>query len=454
MNMLLITEAFPPAPVVGSFRAYKVARAFRDGGASVHVMTMRGGADDDSESGEFEPGITWERITPWPGPRQAYLAARARFRRTAAAAARTSGSDMGPQVLPHSSPKGRLRRVITGLITLPDDRQGFVPAVARALRRRREAFDFVYSTAPCFSALLAGRHAASILGTPWYAELRDPWIGNASRTTHADTPLVGALDRWLERWCLRSAAGIVMVTPQAAELYRQRFGRHGVPVIAALNGIDSVASLHRRREPGALRIVYAGSVYPPRNPTPLIQALGAVYDRVHAGKEAQLTFVGADGWDEAPGLAEAVAALPAAMRVVRLPWLPQHEARVQVEQADLLLLPAQRWRLQIPNKIYDYLGSRVPVLAIVESGSDTESMLAAVGGHFLTYPDSSPADVEQAAQSAMEAALRGGRAGDDVALQEWTTSTQMSGLVHSVLESAQLSERFVPIPDHSIIGSR
>jgi glycosyltransferase involved in cell wall biosynthesis len=434
MNALVVTEAFPPAPVVGSFRAYKVARALRDRGFDVHVLTTRGGSAGGIRRGEYERGITWERVTPWPGPRQVYLSVRTRFRRSRPGQA-NAADGTGPPA-PNGGATGGIRGIVAGLLTMPDDQQGLVPVVARAAYQRRGQVDIIYSTAPCFSALIAGRTAQKILGVPWFAELRDPWIGNAARVRQAQTPVVGRLDRWLERWCLTNADGVVLVTPRAAEEYRRRFEGHRMEIIYALNGIDSVAPLERTRPAGPLRIVYAGSVYPPRDPAPLIRALGAAYGPGCSAPDAVLTFVGAEGWSEVPELGGALDQLPACVQVEHLPWLPQVEARRLIDSADLLLLPAQRWLLQIPNKLYDYLGSRVPVLGIVERDSDTEYMLRTSGDHYLAYPDSVPADLERLTASALAAAAQGTRVGDEAVLASWTTTAQMAGLVGRITELA------------------
>jgi hypothetical protein len=126
-----------------------------------------------------------------------------------------------------------------------------------------------------------------------------------------------------------------------------------------------------------------------------------------------------------------------------LDWLPQQEVRELMRGADLLLLPAQGWTLQIPNKLFDYLATRVPVLALVERGSETAGMLQAAGGHFLAFTDE-PGTVLARTAAALAAAATGARATLSEAIAAWTTESQMRHLV------GELEQRFAlpPRPRH------
>lgn len=424
----MIAEAMPPAPVVGSFRAAKVACAFRDQGHAVHILTRLGGdADEAGDSGVFAEGITWQRVRPWPGPKQWYSAVSRPFKRAFPAPA-----DRTPSGTAVSGGRPGLRGFASALITLPDERQGLVPAVARAVQAKRGWPDLIYATAPAFSVLLAGRAAHGRLGVPWIAELRDPWVGSPGREARTSSSIIGRLDTWLESSCLRTAAGIVMVTPLAAAEYSRRYSPFGVPVLSALNGIDEVQDGRTPASRESIHIVYAGSVYPPRNPAPLVAALGDALRDGHLRLPVRFTFVGSSGWAGARGLEEAVSALPNEVMVERIPWVPQADARALVNGADLLLLPAQEWVLQVPNKLYDYLGSRVPVLAIAEPGSDTDTMLRQAGGHFVARPDDPATRLRQIAAAALEAAASGQAVGDSARLREWSAHEQMRGLIQQV----------------------
>jgi hypothetical protein len=107
------------------------------------------------------------------------------------------------------------------------------------------------------------------------------------------------------------------------------------------------------------------------------------------------------------------------------------EAEHMVRTADLLLVPAQGWHLQIPNKLFDYLGSRVPILALAEPGSETMALLQAAGGHHVV-PVGGETALPHAAHEALLAAARRMPASDPTVLQPLTVSNQMTRLINYV----------------------
>jgi len=94
-----------------------------------------------------------------------------------------------------------------------------------------------------------------------------------------------------------------------------------------------------------------------------------------------------------------------------------------------LLLLAQDQPAQVPNKLFEYLGARKPILAFADAHGEVARMLRRVGNHYLVAQDD-PA----LAETVLDRALRdlraaGGMHTEEDVLREWTTQHQMEQLL-------------------------
>lgn len=429
LKILLVAHSFPPAPVVGSFRAAKVAEAFRRAGHEVRVVTGR--LPDEREAVRKDvPGLRVDTVTSLPGPAELYGSLKEWGPRKV-----TTGSTAAPgtrSLTPRPKGSGpRWKRYLLSALWVPDRHKGFIaPVIAHSLPLLREGVDLVYTTAPPFSDHLVGLALKRMTGVRWVAEFRDPWTDNrkAARLRSAGADRV---NRWLERRCLEEADQVVSVAEGIHELLsakmppdeRDRF-------LLALNGIDNLApSPPTQRGDGPFRIVHIGSFYGGRDPRPFLHALSAVAKERGLGPaDVRVEFIGRSRRYRGISLEAIAAELGLADLVEFHDWMPQEQARERSNTADLLLLPFPHAHI-IPNKLYDYLGARKPILAFVHPRGEAARMLNRIGGHYLVTPDD-PASVH----SALEAAL-GSRSAPpaseshEAILREWTTETQMRRLL-------------------------
>jgi glycosyltransferase involved in cell wall biosynthesis len=441
VRVVLLAYHFPPDPAVGSLRAAKVARAFADAGHEVHVVTARLEHERRPDVGK---GITVHAIVPWRGAREFWAALKTRLqairdhRRTARAAGGEPETSEDPTWRPPTQVPA-WKRFIFACMWLPDDRQGFVVPAMRAVRALGIGpDDLLYSTCPPYSPHLAALLLARATGARWVAEYRDPWTGNVQKPWWVRTAATDAVDRWLERRCLRRADLVVSVSEGIDERLRTLLpeGRRDRAIVVR-NGIETLAPTRAAPAAGPRRILHVGTFSHGRDPRPFLEALAAVVRRRGLSADAvRVDLVGQCRHFDGEPLDAHVRALGLGDIVRFEDWVPHARARELIDEASVLLLLAQQQPDQVPNKLYEYLGARRPILAWVDEAGESARMLRRVGGHAVVTPGSNglaEREIERLLDSDREAAGAAPLAEtNETILGEWTSEVQMRRLLDAV----------------------
>jgi glycosyltransferase involved in cell wall biosynthesis len=439
VNILLIAHSFPPDAVVGSLRAAKVAEAFRQAGHHVDVITAKL-PGETSRVRVAEAGVAVHVVRRIPHPLHLYRWAKARF---------APGGHSGPSLSPpvsgsdaEAEPATRnaervlaWKRYLVSALWVPDEMQGFiVPALLRSRALFRRGVDLVYTTSPPHSDHLVGLLLKKMYGVKWIAEFRDPWT-DCGLEPQWQSAGANALNQRLERQCLRSADHVVAVSEGIADLLAPRIKNADAGrLIVARSGIENLAPAAPPPAHGRpFRIVYLGNLYKGRDPLPFLKAVAAVKDRHDLGAaDLRVDFIGSCERFRDISVRQVADELGISDLVTLRGWVPHAEGQAALQQADLLLLLAQEQPRQVPNKLYEYLGTRKPILAMADDDGETARMLRAVGGQYVVTDDGD-GEVERVIESAM------GRY-DRVALPpvceetlaEWTTERQMQQLLQRI----------------------
>lgn len=279
-------------------------------------------------------------------------------------------------------------------LLFPDDRALWIgPAVRRAVRLVRSLqARAIWATGPPFSTLVAGLKVHQHTGLPLILDFRDDWTGFNSRFRNR-RPARQAREEALERRCLEAASAVVSVTPGIVEALCQRRPEcipaerfHLLP-----NGFDPAHFEGRppdKRPSEAFRIVHAGSLYSTRSPKPFLDGLRLWLDECppQVREKVRVLFMGR----VEPALEPLFQAPDLAGLLERIPFVPHSEALARVREADLLLLvvdQVDRADQIFTGKVFEYLGSGRPILALVPPGSPLAKVLASSGVGLLAPPD-------------------------------------------------------------------
>jgi|SRR5665213_85845 len=400
MKVLVISQSYPPYPQVGGLRAKKVAEMFRDRGHFVTVITER--LESEHQEVRLSEGRLLVRTVHAGLPyRLRLVALRNRLQGRTVVLSSWDGSAGGASDSNSDDSPSRMhrwmrttKRLITDLLRFPDDQQQFVAPAFRMGRQvaRNTGVDLVYTTAPAFSAHFVGL-LLQRKGVRWVAEFRDPWT--AERPAHeTKVPYLLRLNRWLERQCLVRADVVVAVTESVGRQLAAKLpvGQKS-KVIVAMNGIDL---LQPPRTPASklppYRIAYTGSFYHDRDPSPFLHALaGWMHDKSLGAEDVQVDFAGRCRHYSNVSVERIVQDLNLSDIVRFHDWLSPTAVQEVLNRADLFLLLARSQPAQVPNKLFEYLGSRTPMLAVVDKNGESATILNAVGGQFvLATPEGEP----------------------------------------------------------------
>jgi glycosyltransferase involved in cell wall biosynthesis len=278
-----------------------------------------------------------------------------------------------------------------------------------ALEEARRA-DVLFASMSPFETAAGVAQLSRSSGTPWVADLRDPWA--------LDDWLVypTALHRRLElrqmRRDLSSAAAIVMNTPESARaLLAAAPELAAVPVVTITNGFDAEefgsAARDDEQAPRRFRIVHAGHSHSDderRRVRVVRSVLGGSVRGLNTSTRSHLYLLRAvqDLLARRPELRELVevhlvgrvshrdAAALGASGVVVHGYLSHEQTLGALRGADLLFLPmhdlggSRRARI-VPGKTYEYLAAGPPILAAVPAG-DARDLLEAAGHADICAP--------------------------------------------------------------------
>jgi glycosyltransferase involved in cell wall biosynthesis len=277
--------------------------------------------------------------------------------------------------------KGHLSNLIKsllGLFMFPDHRAEWAPWARRKLAQLLQAHrpDVVITSHEPANSIPLGALAKQ-MGFAWIADLGDPVLA-------AYTPY-----RWrqrahaLERLVCEKADFVTVTSVHARDLLMTRHGigpdRCHVVTQGYDHRFDDTVVTGSSGEPvftaGILELLYTGSFYSFRRPDALI---AAVLDTPGVRLSVASIMV-------PDVVVQAAAGHPESVRI--LGFLPHTHALMLQRRCDVLVNIANADHVQIPGKLYEYLGAQRPILHITDGDADPASGLIRDSGGWCVADD-------------------------------------------------------------------
>lgn len=263
---------------------------------------------------------------------------------------------------------------------------------------KKEKFDLVYFSTTAFPVMILGRIWKRMFGVPYIIDMQDPWRNDfyLDKPKNERPPkfwIAYRLDKYLEAFAMRKVDGIISVSEGYPKMLMERYSNikpeHCVVIPFGGAGIDFEV-LDRMKLPnklfskddGRLHLVYIG-----RGGHDMQLALGAIFSAFAKGLETHNTlfskvhfyFVGTSYAADGQGVKTIH---PVATRygvgdyVTEITdRLPYFEAMNVLSEADLLVVPGSTDTNYTASKLYPYILSKRPILAVFNENSSVVSIL-------------------------------------------------------------------------------
>lgn len=381
MKYLLITANFAPRGASPALRTVHLSKYLSALSDEVHVLTydektLTIFSDPDKTLSDKVPGeVKVTRIKP--GPVRRLL----------------SKSNRDGQV--RRSKKKLISNPISQLL-IPDSHVDSVPAFYKAAKAliQAERPDVIVTFGYPYSMHIVGtmlkRKFRDIF---WIADYGDPWAGTP--VTEMPRPAWRRwLDKWLEASCLQRADLVTLTTAPTLHLYEAEFPFLGGRTAVVEMGYDpddfaAIAPMTRPAEMENKTVfLHAGRVYPAaRDPKPFIDAVVQLkYNRSDLFSQLQVILLG----ETDPEVLALIKNSGAEEAFHIIDWVPIADSIAWMKAADNLLLFGNKGGMQVPGKIYQYIGSGQPVFMTCESIDDpTIDILQHVNIAFIVKNDAS-----------------------------------------------------------------
>ncbi len=278
----------------------------------------------------------------------------------------------------------KLMLYVRGNYFIPDARKGWVAPSVKYLSEyiRKENIQTIITTGPPHSLHLIGMHLKEQLDIKWLADFRDPWTTIGYHKQLKLTKSSEKKHQELERKVLETADCIIVTSENTKKEFTAKTNQQ---IVVITNGYD-VHNTPQTHKDKKFTVSHIGSLLSERNPKNLWIVLSELMKENEVFESLfQLKLTGV--------VSEVVlnqiysSGLKNHVHIVG--YVNHTEALMQQKQSQLLLLAeidSEDTKGIIPGKLFEYMVSETPILAIGPRDSDVERIIKETNtGHYFYY---------------------------------------------------------------------
>ncbi|RZN84013.1 MAG: glycosyl transferase family 1 [Winogradskyella sp.] len=278
----------------------------------------------------------------------------------------------------------KLMLFIRGNFFIPDARKNWVKPSVRFLSDyiEKNNIETIITTGPPHSLHLIGLKLNQALNIKWVADFRDPWTTIGYHKALKLLSFAKKRHIKLEHQVLNSANQIVVTSNHTKNEFSSKTSQ-SIAVIT--NGYDSHSVVAKEKDP-KFSLSHIGSLLSDRNPIILWETLSElIEENKEFALQFQLNLVGV----VSDVIINSIKKSGLEKYLNLVGYISHNEAIAYQKKSQLLLLieiDSEETKAIIPGKLFEYMISETPILAIGPKDSDVEQIVKTTNtGSYFTY---------------------------------------------------------------------
>ncbi len=275
---------------------------------------------------------------------------------------------------------------IRGNLFIPDARVFWVKPSISFLEKyiREEGIDTIITSGPPHSLHLIGLGLKKKLDVNWIADFRDPWTTIGYHKALKLSGYASKKHKQFESEVLNTADTILVTSKTTKTEFEVLTNQ---PVVVITNGYDEEV-ISKQILDAKFSIAHIGSFLSERNPRILWKCLKEIIKENRSfANDFQLKLIGA----VSPEVLETIQEFLLNEYVLNLGYVSHKEALEEQRKSQVLLLieiNSEETKSIIPGKLFEYMVSERPIIALGPEGSDFAEIIQKTNtGVFIKYDE-------------------------------------------------------------------
>ena len=250
----------------------------------------------------------------------------------------------------------------------------------------------LFTTSPPHSIHLAGLILSQFNKIPWIADFRDPWDHYPTRQNFE---IENPVEKFLEKKVVVAADAIISTTKTNTHILKQRHPELPREKFYTVTNCfeKNKCSVEGITDPNKFVISYTGIFYPEKDPFTFFRALRSWIDQLGPEKKTwvenvlEVKLIGS----KTSVVEKVIEELNLKKVVTFIKRVPHQEAVRLTKGSDLVLISSGLGKKTrpgwLPSKLFEYLGCKVPILAIIPEGEMAQIIRKTNSGYVVTSED-------------------------------------------------------------------